>query len=80
MSKPRSIDRVVERERQEARVSEDDRGVFRRRIGERERLVSEIEAWQHQRNTAGARVNWKFTTQKARHKLARAYPDIANQP
>jgi transposase len=50
-----------------------------RRIGERERLVSEIEAWQHQRNTAGARVNWKFTTQKARHKLARAYPDIANQ-
>ena len=50
-----------------------------RRIGERERLVSEIEAWQHQRNTAGARVNWKFTTQKARHKLARAYPDIADQ-
>jgi hypothetical protein len=50
-----------------------------RRIGERERLVSEIEAWQHRRNTAGARVNWKFTTQKARHKLTPAYPDIADQ-
>lgn len=47
-----------------------------RRIAERERLVSEIEAWQRQRNASGARINWKFTTQKARHKLARAYPDI----
>ena len=26
-------------------------------------------------NESGARIKWKFTTQKARHKLARAYPD-----
>jgi transposase len=47
-----------------------------RRISEREVLVSEIDAWQRQRNAAGARIKWKFTTQKARNKLARAYPDI----
>jgi transposase len=46
-----------------------------RRIGERDVLVTEIEAWQRQRNASGARVKWKFTTQKARTRLARAYPD-----
>lgn len=50
-----------------------------RRIAERERLVSEIKAWQQQRNTSGARIDWKFTTQKARDKLTRAYPDTANK-
>jgi transposase len=47
-----------------------------RRIGEREVLIAEIEAWQRQRNASGARIKWKFTTQKARTKLARVYPDI----
>ena len=46
-------------------------------IGERNVLVSEIKAWEQQRNSSGARVKWKFTTQKARDKLARAYPDTA---
>src|SRR5450631_1205527 len=50
-----------------------------RRIGERDVLINEIDAWQRQRNTSGARINWKFTTQKARHKLARAYPDTAKE-
>jgi len=48
-----------------------------RRIGERDVLVAEIAAWQKQRNASGARIKWKFTTQKARAKLARAYPDTA---
>jgi transposase len=48
-----------------------------RRIGERDVLVAEIAAWQKQRNASSARVNWKFTAQKARAKLARAYPDTA---
>ena len=43
-----------------------------RRIGERETLTAEIEAWQRQRNASGARIKWRFTTQKARDKLARA--------
>jgi len=50
-----------------------------RRIGEREVLITEIEAWQRQRNASGACVKWKFTTQKARHKLARAYPDTGKE-
>ena len=50
-----------------------------RRIGERETLIAEIEAWQRQRNASGDRIKWKFTTQKARDKLARAYPEIAKE-
>ena len=50
-----------------------------RRIGERNVLVSEIKAREQQRNSSGARVKWKFTTQKARDKLARAYPDTAKE-
>ena len=46
-----------------------------RRIGERQRLVTEIAAWEDQRNASGARVRWMFTTERARTKLARAYPD-----
>jgi transposase len=46
-----------------------------RRIGQRQRLVSELSAWQRQRNTQGARIKWMFTTERARTKLARAYPD-----
>jgi transposase len=45
-----------------------------RRIGERKRLVSEIKAWEKQRNDRGARIKWMFTTDRARVKLARAYP------
>lgn len=50
-----------------------------RRIGERDVLVSEIAAWQRKRNASGARIKWKFTTAKARSKLARVYPDIAKE-
>ena len=50
-----------------------------RRIDERERLVSEIAAWERQRNAAGARIKWMFTTERARSKLARAYPDPVNE-
>jgi transposase len=45
-----------------------------RRIAERDRLVAEIAAWERRRNATGARINWMFTTQRARTKLARAYP------
>jgi hypothetical protein len=42
-----------------------------RRIAEPERLVSEIAAWKRQRNAAGARIKWMFTTERTRAKLAR---------
>ena len=50
-----------------------------RRIGERDVLVAEIDAWQRQRNASGAHIKWKFTTEKARSKLARAYPDTSKE-
>ena len=46
-----------------------------RRIADRERLETEIAAWEQQRNDAGAQVRWMFTTEKARTKMAHAYPD-----
>ena len=46
-----------------------------RRIESRDRLVAEIDAWQVQRNQNGARIAWMFSTDKARTKMARAYPD-----
>src|SRR4029077_3503296 len=39
-----------------------------RRIDERQRLVTEIAAWEDQRNASGARVRWMFTTERARAK------------
>jgi hypothetical protein len=46
-----------------------------RRIDERERMVTEIAAWERQRNASGARVKWMFTTERALTKLPRAYPN-----
>jgi transposase len=48
-----------------------------RRIGDRKKLISEIAAWEKQRNEARARIRWMFNTEKARQKLAHAYPDPA---
>ena len=48
-----------------------------RRIQDRHTLKAEIDAWECQRNAAGARIKWMFTTQRARIKLLRAYPDPA---
>jgi transposase len=50
-----------------------------RRIGERATLEAEINSWQQQRNASGACIKWKFTTEKARDKLARAYPDTTKE-
>ncbi len=45
-----------------------------RRIESRSRLVAEVAAWEHQRNASAARINWMFSTEQARTKMARAYP------
>jgi transposase len=46
-----------------------------RRIANREHLESEIAAWEQQRNASGTRIKWMFTTEKARTKMGRAYPE-----
>jgi transposase len=50
-----------------------------RRIENRELMVSEIAIWERQRNQTGARIKWMFTAEKARAKMARAYPIPANE-
>ena len=45
-----------------------------RRIPDQKKLEAEIAAWERQRNDSPARINWMFTTEKARDKLAKAYP------
>jgi transposase len=50
-----------------------------RRIDNRDLLVSEIAAWERQRNKSGARINWMFTSEKARAKMAKAYPAPASE-
>ena len=45
-----------------------------RRIESRQQLAAETAAWEQQRNAAGARIKWMFTTEKARAKMGRAYP------
>jgi transposase len=49
-----------------------------RRIATQEQLVSEIAAWERQRNASRARIKWMFTTEKARAKMGRAYPQPAS--
>jgi hypothetical protein len=39
-------------------------------------LAHEVAAWQADRNTAKATVNWRFTTADARIKLKRLYPSL----
>jgi len=45
-----------------------------RRIDDPNWLRREIDAWERQRNAAGACINWMFTTDKARAKMGRTYP------
>jgi len=48
-----------------------------RRIPEKATLVAEIAAWESRRNAEQAGINWVFTVDRAREKLARVYPQPA---
>jgi transposase len=50
-----------------------------RRINDVARLTADIAAWERQRNADGARINWMFTTDKARAKMGRAYPQTIKE-
>lgn len=47
-----------------------------RRMPDRETLASETRAWYIARNGAGQAVDWQFTTEDARVRLKRLYPQI----
>jgi len=52
------------------------RQCLNRRILDRDILQHEVSAWTAQRNTLGASVDWRFTTNDARTKLKRLYPKV----
>jgi hypothetical protein len=45
-----------------------------RRVPDFATLAREVAAWQDQRNIAGGKVDWRFTTEDARIRLKRLYP------
>jgi len=47
-----------------------------RRIPDDATLVREIAAWEQQRNTEQATIDWRFSVSDARKKLKRLYPSL----
>jgi transposase len=47
-----------------------------RRIPDRATLAREITAWQTRRNETGDHIKWMFSVDRARTKMAKAYPDV----
>ena len=47
-----------------------------RRIPDKQTLIDEITAWEHDRNSRHTKANWHFTTANARIKLRHLYPSI----
>jgi DDE superfamily endonuclease len=50
-----------------------------RRIPTKAKLTSEVKAWERRRNRERARIKWRFTVDRAREKLGRAYPPVAGR-
>ena len=50
-----------------------------RRIPTKAKLTSEVKAWERRRNRERARIKWRFTVDRAREKLRRAYPPVAGR-
>ena len=48
-----------------------------RRIGSQQRLEEEALIWQANRNAAATKVNWSFTTEKARDTLKNRYAELS---
>ena len=47
-----------------------------RRIPNKQILIEEIAAWEHDRNANHTKADWQFTTKNARIKLKHLYPAI----
>jgi hypothetical protein len=47
-----------------------------RRIPTKAKLICEVKAWERRRNREKARIKWRFTVDRAREKLGRAYPPL----
>jgi hypothetical protein len=49
------------------------------RIGDREILAREVQAWEAERNAGPVTIDWQFTAADARIRLKRLYPVIKEQ-
>ena len=47
-----------------------------RRIPDKQTLIEEVAAWEHDHNADHTKANWQFTTKTARVKLMHLYPSI----
>jgi len=47
-----------------------------RRIADKQTLIKEVAAWEHDRNVHHAKADWHFTTDDARVKLKHLYPAL----
>jgi len=47
-----------------------------RRIPDKQTLTEEVAAWERHRNQRHAKADWQFTTENARVKLKRLYPQF----
>jgi len=54
------------------------RQCLNRRIASKELLEREVACWQEKRNLTSTKVNWSFTTDKAREKMKNRYDEINN--
>ena len=55
-----------------------DRACLKRRNPDEDALQRNISACEAERNEAATTINWRFTTQDARAKMRRLYPDISS--
>lgn len=62
----------------ECELSALSRQCLNRRIPDQQTLRQEVVAWQQERNRLAVQVNWQFTTEDARIKLRRLYPETKN--
>jgi hypothetical protein len=60
----------------EIELSALNRQCLNRRIPNQEKLISEVKAWEDERNYQVVNVQWRFTTADARIKLMHLYPLI----
>ena len=60
----------------ESELSVVSRQCLDRRIPDQPPLISQVAAWERERNAMRATVQWRFTTAEARIKLKHLYPII----
>ena len=55
------------------------RQCLQERMESQENLALPVQAWQNRRNQTANRVSWHFTTQDARTKLKKLYPELLHR-